>query len=60
LRALRKQAETAAVPVLFMTAHPPRPDEYKDLGVLHVVSKPFDPLVLSMLIESIWKQRFSN
>jgi two-component system, OmpR family, response regulator len=58
LRTLRAQPETKTVPVIFMTAYPPKPDEYKNLGVLHVISKPFDPLVLSHLIESIWKQRF--
>lgn len=58
LQALRAQPETAKVPVIFMTAFPPKPEEYKHLGVLHVVSKPFDPLVLAHIIESIWKQRF--
>lgn len=59
LRSLRAQPETATVPVIFMTAHPPKPDEYRDLGVLHVITKPFDPIVLSMAIESVWKKRFS-
>ena len=58
LRALRGQPETAEVPVIFMTAHPPKMSEYRELGVLHVIAKPFDPIVLSLAIESVWKQRF--
>jgi CheY-like chemotaxis protein len=58
LRTLRQQPETVTVPVIFMTAYPPKPGEYKDLGVLHVISKPFDPFVLAHAIESVWKQRF--
>ena len=58
LHALRAQPETSAVPVIFMMAHPPKPGDYRDKGVIHVITKPFDPIVLSMAIESIWKQRF--
>ena len=58
LRALRAQKETAEVPVIFMTAHPPKMSDYRELGVLHVISKPFDPIVLSLAIETVWKQRF--
>lgn len=58
LRTLRAQPESVEVPVIFMTAYPPKPGEYKDLGVLHVISKPFDPLVLAHAIESVWNQRF--
>ena len=58
LHALRAQPETSSVPVIFMTAHPPKPGEYRDMGVIHVITKPFDPIILSMAVETIWKQRF--
>src|SRR5262245_7282334 len=59
LSALRAQPGCADIPVIFMTAHPPSASEAEDLGVLHVISKPFDPLVLSVAIEAVWKKRFA-
>src|SRR5260370_1375892 len=56
LRELRKLPQTAATPAILMTAHPPGMAAYKDLGVVHVISKPFDPVALSALIETLWQQ----
>ena len=43
LRALRVQPETAAVPVVFLTARTQQGDEYLALGVNGVIAKPFEP-----------------
>ena len=56
LRELRKLPQTATTPAILMTAHPPEMSTYKDLGVVHVIAKPFDPVALSALIETIWQQ----
>ncbi len=53
---LRQMPAIAAVPVIFMTAkvQPHEVQEYKALGALDVISKPFDPLTLSSTIKNIW------
>ncbi|MBK9713027.1 MAG: response regulator [Kouleothrix sp.] len=58
LSALREIPQTAGTPVVFMTAKV-QPHEialYKHLGVLDVLAKPFDPMLLSATIRSIWQQ----
>src|SRR5262249_2620248 len=49
LRALREQPRVAATPVIFMTAkvQPQEVAEYRALGVLDVIAKPFHPLTLA-------------
>src|SRR5919198_1269048 len=49
LQALRAIPQTARTPIIFMTAkvQPQEIAQYKALGVLDVVAKPFDPLKLS-------------
>ena len=56
LVALRNLAETATTPVIFMTAkvHPSEVAEYKKLGALDVIAKPFDPMQLSSNVRTIW------
>jgi diguanylate cyclase (GGDEF)-like protein len=56
LRALRAIPRTATTPVIFMTAkvQPHEIAHYKELGVLDVIAKPFDPLTLPATIQSIW------
>jgi CheY-like chemotaxis protein len=46
---LREQPRTAAVPVVFMTAHVPASEVYRflSLGVAGVIAKPFDPMTLA-------------
>ncbi|MFH0703227.1 MAG: response regulator [bacterium] len=58
LKALRKIPKTADIPVIFMTAKAQlhEIEQYKELGVLHIITKPFDPLVLPMNINDIWKE----
>ncbi|MDB5869044.1 MAG: response regulator [Polaromonas sp.] len=49
LQALREVAATAHTPVVFMTAKVQAAEValYKDMGVLEVIFKPFDPMKLS-------------
>lgn len=56
LQALRGMPPVASVPVIFMTAkvQPEEIRSYKELGVLDVIPKPFDPLALPTLINDIW------
>lgn len=62
LLALRELPQTATTPVIFMTAkvQPYEVAEYKRLGALDVIAKPFDPMQLSATINSIWDQAHSS
>jgi two-component system OmpR family response regulator len=62
LKALREIPETATTPVIFMTAkvQPYEVAEYKRLGALDVIAKPFDPMQLSATINSIWARSHAN
>lgn len=57
LKALKEIPELANTPVIFMTAkvQPTELAEYKALGALDVISKPFDPMTLADQIKSIWQ-----
>ena len=50
LRALRARPDSAAVPVLFLTARAQEGDEYLALGADGVIAKPFEP---SRLVEQV-------
>ena len=54
-RALRKAAETADIPVVFLTAKAMASEvqRLKDLGAKGVVLKPFDPMTLAAEIRAI-------
>jgi two-component system OmpR family response regulator len=56
LRELRKIEGCAEIPVIFMTAKIQREEiiEYKELGAIEVIAKPFDPLALADLIQKAW------
>ena len=56
LRALRELPATARTPAIFMTAKVQAEEVavYKALGLLEVISKPFDPMTLSDQIRRIW------
>lgn len=58
LKTLRTQAETAAIPIIFMTAkvQTQELDRYKKLGALDVIAKPFDPMTLAGTVKQIWMQ----
>ena len=57
LAALREIPATAATPVIFMTAkvQPAEVAQYKGLGALDVIAKPFDPMRISEEIQRIWR-----
>ena len=58
LKALREIPELANVPAIFMTAkvQPHEVEEYKDLGAIDVIAKPFDPMTLSENLRDIWNR----
>lgn len=58
LKELRKIAQIADIPVIFMTAkvQPKEIAYYKELGALDVITKPFKPMALSETINNIWKR----
>lgn len=62
LRALRARPETAAIPVIFMTARvqPVEVAEFMVLGALAVIAKPFDPMTLAREIEALWQQHLAT
>jgi CheY-like chemotaxis protein len=56
LEILRRIPESASTPVVFVTARVQshEVDQYRKMGALDVVSKPFDPMSLSKVIGEIW------
>lgn len=52
LKELRKLMGAAAVPVIFLTAkvQPAEIEQFKSLGALGVIAKPFDPMSLAQQI----------
>ena len=58
LAELRKNPALADTPVMFMTAkvQPSEIQQYRDLGALDVIAKPFDPMTLADQVRSIWER----
>lgn len=56
LSKLREISHLQATPVLFMTAkvQAHEVEQYKALGALDVITKPFDPMTLAEQIKNIW------
>ena len=56
LQELRKLPTFASVPAVFMTAKIQAQEiqEYKAMGVLDVIAKPFDPMTLAENLQMIW------
>jgi CheY-like chemotaxis protein len=56
LSELRKKPSTQNIPVIFMTAINQASEsiEYKNAGALDVINKPFDPMRLASMLQSIW------
>ncbi len=56
LKNLRLQPSLQHIPVIFMTAkmQSNELEEYKDMGVISVISKPFDPVNLAQTIHQAW------
>lgn len=60
LRELRKLPQFAETPAIFMTAkiHASEIEEYKALGAIDVIHKPFDPMTLAEDIKKLWKHSY--
>jgi len=58
MRALRLLPNMMHTPVIFMTAkvQPKEVEEYKKLGAIDVIPKPFDPMTLAQSIRTIWSR----
>ena len=58
LQALREQEGLRDVPVIFMTAkvQPNEIQQYKELGAIEVIPKPFDPMTLADQVRRIWEK----
>jgi len=56
LRMLREIPQFASTPAVFITAkvQPSEIAEYKAIGALDVIPKPFDPMNLSNQVQEIW------
>ena len=59
LEALRRLPQTAATPVVFMTAKVQGSEtaHYKSLGAVGVIPKPFDPMQLAQQVNALWNER---
>lgn len=59
LAELRARSDTAAIPVVFLTAKAQQEEvgRLRALGVLDVVAKPFDPMTLADGIKALWAGR---
>jgi len=62
LKRLRERVSAESAPAIFITAkvEAGAMARYRDMGVLDVIVKPFDPMVLSKRIEHIWQQHQSG
>lgn len=62
LRALRERVSAEAAPAIFVTAKVETRDmaRYRDIGVLDVIIKPFDPMTLPRRLEQIWNRNRSR
>ncbi len=56
LAALRALPTLKDTPVIFMTAkvQPGEIQQYRDMGALDVIAKPFDPMTLADQVRTIW------
>jgi CheY-like chemotaxis protein len=56
LAEIRKIPALKNVPVIFMTAKVQNQEieEYRKMGAIDVIAKPFDPMTLSETIEALW------
>lgn len=62
LSELRKIDECAGIPAIFMTAkiQANEIDEYKALGAIEVIAKPFDPMTLAETIKNAWLKYYGQ
>ena len=62
LKELRRRSSVGETPVIFMTAkaQPEEVAEYRRLGALDVIIKPFDPMSLGDEVRRIWNGRATS
>ncbi len=62
LKGLRADTRTKRIPVVFMTAKalPGEIAQFKQMGVVDVIPKPFDPMTLSDTLKGIWKESYDG
>jgi CheY-like chemotaxis protein len=58
MAALRARPDTAALPVVFMTAkvQPEEVARWRALGAAEVIAKPFDPMKLADRLRDVWSK----
>jgi CheY-like chemotaxis protein len=58
LRTLRDLPQFAGIPAVFMTAKVQTHEvtQYRAMGAVDVIAKPFDPMTLSSMVADIWGQ----
>ena len=58
LKELRSRPDTKGIPIIFMTAkvQPQEVANFKMIGALGVIPKPFDPMTLAATVRSIWEK----
>jgi len=58
LKAIREHPQGRDIPALFMTAKVQLSEieEYKALGAVDVIPKPFDPMTLADQVKAVWQQ----
>ncbi|MEA3406019.1 MAG: response regulator [Pseudomonadota bacterium] len=61
LQTMRQNPALAEVPVIFMTAKVQHQEieDYKAMGAIDVIAKPFDPMTLSETIKKLWENAVS-
>ncbi len=60
-RRLQTNPASASIPVVFLTANaqPAEVAQYKALGALDVIAKPFNPMTLAAQITQIWDHQLA-
>lgn len=58
LKELRAREATKSIPIIFMTAkvQPQEVANFKAIGALGVIPKPFDPMTLASTVRSLWEK----
>jgi len=58
LKRLREMPGCEATPAIFVTAkvQPREVEQFKALGAIGVIAKPFDPMILADQVRAFWKQ----
>ena len=56
---LRADADTAAIPIVFLTANVQKSevDHYLALGAMDVLAKPFNPMTLATQVREVWSKK---